>query len=181
MGFVESISIVTIMLLLCLYAILYENMEWDKINLEIVSTSSKLPNTVFLTFRCLFALLIFGTLIHSLTDEGITINATTREGAIKILKIKHFARLTFFTFWSWTLEGFYFLFTIVLSGSTVFGINLQYYIGEYWFKRLIELTWVLFEVIDIICIPSSVSINSMIDKFCCFVPCNSDCDIRTDS
>lgn len=149
MGFQSSVAVVTVIFLLCIYALKYKSFEWNQISLDKVATSTLISTDILLLLRVSFATVIWFTIVHSLfiDKEGIRIIIALREkGKTKQMHILGFGRLAFFTYWSWVLEGTYFILSSLCSFAVYSNLNLVSYLGDQWYQFLIQLTWVLYQI-----------------------------------
>jgi hypothetical protein len=144
-GFGVVATFVAVVLVACIYFVTTSNdLEWDKVHIKDVGTSSTITQKHLLVFRVCCAAVIWSLNLHLLTDsEGLSITLNDRTGKQKKMQLARLDRFTMFTVWCWTLEGVYFLLTSLVSYLTV--SNKLYLLGGM-AKPLERVIWVLFEV-----------------------------------
>ena len=127
----------------------YKDFEWDRMTIQKVVKSDILSDETFLCLRLLMGLVIWSTLVHSLLLDkvGLQVNIATRQpGKTKFFHIFGFQRLGFFTWWSWLLEGIYFLILTILSLESYYNLGLSQILGEKIFSSLVPLAWIFFQI-----------------------------------
>lgn len=147
MGLLDSCVLLVIIVSFCAYINYQYVTDWNSISLEDIALSNIIPLFWLTIIRLFFAMVIWGsTGISVLDPEGLKLELRNREGKYVKIIIKHFQRLTFFTFWCWMLHGVYFVLTGIASLSILLGFNLKDMIGAKWIHALCALVWVTYEV-----------------------------------
>jgi hypothetical protein len=130
-----------------IYYILTKDLGWESVNYSKIATTrgAYISPLIFGILRSVYAIIIWISVVEVLIDKnGLSISIPTRNGKLKVVNIKHFARFTTFTVWSWVLQGFYFTFAAYFSLSYYFAVDRESYANLN--ALSIKLTWVLFEI-----------------------------------
>jgi hypothetical protein len=141
MGLVDCFLFCAAITVFSVYYINTEDLELSNITTSDVVSSRVVDDSIFLTLRSLFALVVLITNSYVLFDKvGLTMTLSTRAGEAVSVHIKHFERFTTFTVWSWTMIGIYFGIVSVCSAMKISSPDWTVPLP------LLQLTWVLFEV-----------------------------------
>lgn len=147
MGFADSSVLVVLISALCVYIYRHHVTDWSTVSLDDISSSDVIPVQLLAFFRCLFALIVWGSTSYAvLENEGLKLELRNREGKYVKVVVKHLQRLTFFTFWCWVLKGTYFTLTAAVSVAQVLNIRIEDTIGSDWMQAFCATVWVMYEV-----------------------------------
>jgi hypothetical protein len=130
------------------YVILYQDLEWDVVNMKFVAESNWFSTYTFACIRMCFGLIILASLIHStVLEEENKMAVLDRKGESKNLTIKPLMRMTFFTYWAWMLEGIYFMMAGLLSLYAASGTTIpETFLNQGQLHIILRIVWVLYEV-----------------------------------
>lgn len=176
MGFLVSVAIVATIFSFCIYVLIFKDMELNTITFDQLTSSPYLSDEVLLFLRLIMTSVIWSTIIFSVFIDkvGIKVNVQAREkGKTKFMHIFGFGRLAFFTWWSWTLEGIYFLLITTLSVIRYSRLS-DNQSSSNLISISIQTTWILFEINFTV-----ASLVSMIVTYV-LIPGNKKADIPTD-
>lgn len=128
--------------LLCslLYVLRTSELQFDRIDSHVVSSSPVVPTAALGAYRLLmFAVVAITTFQICADKNGLVISVSTAAGKIKTVELLHFQRLTTFTVWCWILIGLYSLCASLCSFGALF---CESCLSEYF----LWVTAILFEV-----------------------------------
>lgn len=147
MGLFDSVVLLVVIVTLCAYVNSRYETDWNSVSLNEVASSDIIPLPWLTFLRFFFAIVIWGSTAVSVIDpEGLKLELLNRQGKYVKVVVKHFQRLTFFTFWCWMLHGAYFLAAGTASASLLLGISLHDVMGTNGVSYFNAITWVMYEV-----------------------------------
>jgi hypothetical protein len=139
MGLADVSVLVGVLLCSLLYLLRNSELQLDRIDAEIVSTSPVVPTAVIGAYRLfMFAVVALTTTQICVDKNGLVISVFTASGKVKTVELLHFQRLTTFTVWCWILIGLYSLCASLCSFGTLF-------YGSCLSEQFVWLTAILFE------------------------------------
>lgn len=126
MSFAKVATLVATILCACLVILSTADMQWYRVGITDLGNTYNVwvPLPALFAFRITAALLIWCSIIYIIIDPvGLVLVVENKDGSRRNVTINSFGRLTMFTVWSWILQVFASLLSLLFTLlSTTFSL-----------------------------------------------------------
>lgn len=141
------------------------DLGFSRLRFEDISESDVVSPLMLCLIRLSFSSVVFVSLYYVVSDkEGLEVTVSSSDGALQTITLKHLERLSTFTMWCWTLQGFYFLFAAISTAVSHLGggralSSLQAFKITCWisFEISFALAYLVTFLVSFVLIPAAIS------------------------